>query len=112
MNAPVHLLLVLVLVLVSTQLWECAYKGRFLTKLIVDVRVLLVVLVLVVVSSQISKCAYRGGYLTKLFMGVSDQLTESGNCRADDAANFPKRLSLVATLTGTGSLTGRSIFFQ
>ena len=60
----------LVLVVVSSQLSKCAYRGGYLTKLMVGVMVVLVVLVLVVVSSQLSKCAYRGGYLTKVMVGV------------------------------------------
>ena len=53
-------LVVLVLVVISSQLSKYAYKGGYLTKLLMGVMVVLVVLVLVVVSSQLSKCAYKG----------------------------------------------------
>ena len=54
------MLVVLVLVVVSSQLSKCAYRGWYLTKLMVGVMV-----VLVVVSSQLSKCAYRRAIFDK-----------------------------------------------
>ena len=59
---------------VSSQLSKWAYRGGYLTKLMVGVMVVLVVLVLVVVSSQLSKCAYRGGgVLTDKFRALGLQ---------------------------------------
>ena len=64
------LLVVFVLVVVSSQLTKCAYKGWYLTKLMVGVMVGLVVLVLVVVSSCWYWWCWWWCWLTRIFRNV------------------------------------------